>query len=533
MGRKKIRIERISDERNRQVTFTKRKNGLMKKAMELSVLCDCDIALVIFNSNNKLFQYSSADIDTILAKYSSLCTDPHEKRTNDDLFSQHFSGQGDGDDDDDDEDDLPEVPKAKSLSRPKAETAPTRPSPQEKKEIRAERERKRDRSKGHHGSASKEDNKGGNSKKNAELKHNIKAEPLDPPSPLQDSSPMSEGSFLQSLAHSEGFRPMGVGMDGNQGVLTPRSEKAYNRINQEFDLVSQQLSIGQEQSPSSLFDSLHASPRGLHSNGHHLFPQLTSPNSLTDQMIGSNNSSGHRLTSVADLMPGFSLSPNNDGDRGGLRAPAGTSYDAAHPQDGLTPRQPGKKDKKRDLSILIPQGQALHGDVRRCNGPNMNGHASGINQTNHGVQRVSPAKGMDGLPLPSPSEYGNAMNDCLTTPRSGGLPDGPARMELHTPNLDTPSSVGMGTSGLGTGSLTPFALTLQSMDWPSPRDTSLGLSPGPLTSGAFQAGYAPFQDLVVKGTAISGATFPGENTPPKALNDDDDPGHSSKRLKIT
>jgi len=36
-------------------------------------------------------------------------------------------------------------------------------------------------------------------------------------------------------------------MDGNQGVLTPRSEKAYNRINQEFDLVSQQLSIGQEQ----------------------------------------------------------------------------------------------------------------------------------------------------------------------------------------------------------------------------------------------------------------------------------------------
>ena len=56
VGRKKIRIERITDERNRQVTFTKRKNGLMKKAMELSVLCDCDIALVIFNSNNKLFQ---------------------------------------------------------------------------------------------------------------------------------------------------------------------------------------------------------------------------------------------------------------------------------------------------------------------------------------------------------------------------------------------------------------------------------------------------------------------------------------------
>jgi MADS-box transcription enhancer factor 2A len=68
-----------------QVTFTKRKNGLMKKAMELSVLCDCDIALVIFNSHNKLFQYSSKDVDSILAKYSKVCHEPHEKRNNQDV----------------------------------------------------------------------------------------------------------------------------------------------------------------------------------------------------------------------------------------------------------------------------------------------------------------------------------------------------------------------------------------------------------------------------------------------------------------
>ena len=36
-------------------------------------------------------------------------------------------------------------------------------------------------------------------------------------------------------------------MEGSHGVLTPRSEKAYNRIHQEFDLVSQQLSLGQDQ----------------------------------------------------------------------------------------------------------------------------------------------------------------------------------------------------------------------------------------------------------------------------------------------
>lgn len=68
-----------------QVTFTKRKNGLMKKAMELSVLCGCDIALVIFNSNSKLFQYSSTDMDAILQKYSKLCNQPHEVRNNQDV----------------------------------------------------------------------------------------------------------------------------------------------------------------------------------------------------------------------------------------------------------------------------------------------------------------------------------------------------------------------------------------------------------------------------------------------------------------
>lgn len=70
MGRKKIQIERIPDERNRQVTFTKRKFGLMKKAYELSILCDCEIAVVIFNSQNKLFQYASTDMDKILLKYT-------------------------------------------------------------------------------------------------------------------------------------------------------------------------------------------------------------------------------------------------------------------------------------------------------------------------------------------------------------------------------------------------------------------------------------------------------------------------------
>ena len=85
MGRKKISITRINDERNRQVTFTKRKFGLMKKAYELSVLCDCEIALIIFTSNNKLYQYASSDMDKVLLKYTEY-NDTVVSQTNKDII---------------------------------------------------------------------------------------------------------------------------------------------------------------------------------------------------------------------------------------------------------------------------------------------------------------------------------------------------------------------------------------------------------------------------------------------------------------
>jgi hypothetical protein len=68
-----------------QVTFTKRKNGLMKKAMELSVLCHCDIGMVIFNSHHKLFEYCSQDMAATLAKFDKCRHEPHEARTNEDV----------------------------------------------------------------------------------------------------------------------------------------------------------------------------------------------------------------------------------------------------------------------------------------------------------------------------------------------------------------------------------------------------------------------------------------------------------------
>lgn len=89
MGRKKINITRINDERTRQVTFTKRKFGLMKKAYELSVLCGCEIALMIFNSNDRLFQYASSDMDKVLLKYAEY-NQPHESCTNVDIIDVRF-----------------------------------------------------------------------------------------------------------------------------------------------------------------------------------------------------------------------------------------------------------------------------------------------------------------------------------------------------------------------------------------------------------------------------------------------------------
>ncbi|XP_071059075.1 myocyte-specific enhancer factor 2B-like [Pseudochaenichthys georgianus] len=51
----------------------------------LSVLCDCEIALIIFNSTNRLFQYASTDMDKVLLKYTEY-SEPHESRTNTDIL---------------------------------------------------------------------------------------------------------------------------------------------------------------------------------------------------------------------------------------------------------------------------------------------------------------------------------------------------------------------------------------------------------------------------------------------------------------
>ncbi|PWZ19938.1 MADS-box transcription factor 14 [Zea mays] len=59
MGRGKVQLKRIENKINRQVTFSKRRSGLLKKAHEISVLCDAEVALIIFSTKGKLYEYST------------------------------------------------------------------------------------------------------------------------------------------------------------------------------------------------------------------------------------------------------------------------------------------------------------------------------------------------------------------------------------------------------------------------------------------------------------------------------------------
>lgn len=59
MGRGRVQLKRIENKINRQVTFSKRRNGLLKKAHEISVLCDAEVALIVFSTKGKLFQYAT------------------------------------------------------------------------------------------------------------------------------------------------------------------------------------------------------------------------------------------------------------------------------------------------------------------------------------------------------------------------------------------------------------------------------------------------------------------------------------------
>ncbi|CAH1419087.1 unnamed protein product [Lactuca virosa] len=81
MGKGRLELKRIENKINRQVTFAKRRNGLLKKAYELSVLCDAEVALIVFSTRGKLYEFSStSSMLKTLERYEKCSFGPPEQR---------------------------------------------------------------------------------------------------------------------------------------------------------------------------------------------------------------------------------------------------------------------------------------------------------------------------------------------------------------------------------------------------------------------------------------------------------------------
>uniref|UniRef100_A0A803R317 Uncharacterized protein n=2 Tax=Cannabis sativa TaxID=3483 RepID=A0A803R317_CANSA len=80
MTRQKIEIKKIDNITARQVTFSKRRRGLFKKAQELSTLCDAQLALIVFSSTGKLYEYSSSSMQQVIKRHSLQSDYPEKSR---------------------------------------------------------------------------------------------------------------------------------------------------------------------------------------------------------------------------------------------------------------------------------------------------------------------------------------------------------------------------------------------------------------------------------------------------------------------
>ncbi|XP_008357560.3 MADS-box transcription factor 23-like isoform X1 [Malus domestica] len=78
MGRGKIVIRRIDNSTSRQVTFSKRRNGLLKKAKELAILCDAEVGVMIFSSTGKLYDFASTSMKSVIERYNKAKEEHHQ-----------------------------------------------------------------------------------------------------------------------------------------------------------------------------------------------------------------------------------------------------------------------------------------------------------------------------------------------------------------------------------------------------------------------------------------------------------------------
>ncbi|XP_010525336.1 PREDICTED: agamous-like MADS-box protein AGL1 isoform X2 [Tarenaya hassleriana] len=90
IGRGKIEIKRIENTTNRQVTFCKRRNGLLKKAYELSVLCEAEVALIIFSSRGRLYEYANSSVRGTIERYKKASSDAVNPPSVNEINTQYY-----------------------------------------------------------------------------------------------------------------------------------------------------------------------------------------------------------------------------------------------------------------------------------------------------------------------------------------------------------------------------------------------------------------------------------------------------------
>ncbi|KAL3514826.1 hypothetical protein ACH5RR_027543 [Cinchona calisaya] len=88
-GRKKIEIKKIEKKSNLQVTFSKRRAGLFKKAAELSVLCGVDVAVIVQSPAGNIFSSGGPSaIDSIIDRYLAATSQDGDRKNNMEIMKE-------------------------------------------------------------------------------------------------------------------------------------------------------------------------------------------------------------------------------------------------------------------------------------------------------------------------------------------------------------------------------------------------------------------------------------------------------------
>ncbi|KAJ8430437.1 hypothetical protein Cgig2_025864 [Carnegiea gigantea] len=70
-GRQKIKMARIKNSSHRQVSFSKRRLGLFKKASEICTLCGLEAVVIIYSPGQKIFSFGYPNVESLIDRFLS------------------------------------------------------------------------------------------------------------------------------------------------------------------------------------------------------------------------------------------------------------------------------------------------------------------------------------------------------------------------------------------------------------------------------------------------------------------------------